>query len=131
MSRHAQALQSTLFAAMATDAELAALTGTDAVTDHPPAFAGHPAILIGAIESQPIRSFSETAEEHRVGIEIVSAGRGHRAVEAIAARMVTLLDGAALALDGATLVDLAWLESRVSRQADAHRASLSFRAVTE
>lgn len=131
MSDAKGALFSAIYAALMADAGLGALiTG---VFDRVPRGTAHPFVAFGDAASEPLDSDSPATVEHRFDLFVHSREAGQREASDIAERVRAVLDGAALAVAGHTLVALRHLETEVrsSRDRRAYRARLRFRAVTE
>jgi hypothetical protein len=130
MSDVVNALQAAIFARLDGDAALAGLIGVDAVFDHRRTGRAMPYVVISEIETS---DFGPDAEEHRLLIEAWSDKAGRAEIQAIAARIRTLLDEAEPVLSGFHLVHLQHRTSRVRREPKSRAlvAEISFRAVTE
>ena len=129
----ALALRAAVHARLMADAELGALLGGAKVFDEVPGSAREPYIVLSGIESRANGTASEAGEEHRLVLDIWSRQGGLAESLTTAARIVGLLDDAALTLDGHHLANLRWIATDARRAPDGlHRyASLRFRAVTE
>lgn len=92
-----------------------------------------PCIVFGDLETRDYSTATEQAEEHFLTLEIWSEAGGRKRAEEIAMRVRTLLDDAALTLEGMTLVSLQHRSGRSRREPKARSfvAELCFRAVTE
>ena len=115
------------------DAALVALTGGPRVYDEPPRASLPPYVVFSACEARDVSGADAPAEEHAVGLEVWSREGGLAEALKTADRVVRLLDGADLALDGFRLASLAWVSTEAARTADGglRRAEVRFRAVTE
>lgn len=129
----ANLLLQAIHARLSGDAGLAALLAPDGLRDRLSAQPDLPAVVFGAFETRDHSTATEAGEEHFLTLEVWSEAAGRRQVHEIAARLDQLLDDAALALDGASLVSLLriGLISRRDAKTRFFVAELTFRAVTE
>lgn len=129
----ANELLKSIHARLAGDAALAALIGPDGVRDRLASGRRLPCVVIGATTSNDYSTASEAGEEHFLTLEAWSDGGGRREVQEIAAMARTLLDDAALVLDGHALVSLQHRSTRTRREPKTKlfAAEMRFRAVTE
>ncbi|MEA3535545.1 DUF3168 domain-containing protein [Rhizobium sp. CC-YZS058] len=129
----ANELQAAIFARLSGDAALAGLVAGGTITDRLTTPGARPALRFGAIESGDYSTASEPGEEHRLAIEVRGEEGGHKAVQAVAARLRALLHDQALTLPSHILVNLRHQTTRTRRDGETrgHRAELMFRAVTE
>jgi hypothetical protein len=116
---YALALQRSLVAALKADAGCAALVA-GRVYDQPPQDATRPFLGIGTIVQRPLRSDCGTAATLTFSIEASSRPITSGRVEATQCgnAVQAALDGAALAVDGLTVVQLHWITTTVEREAD-------------
>jgi hypothetical protein len=133
MTASALALRAALFARLSGDAQLATLLGGPRVYDEPPRAAPAPYVVLGDLATRDLSGDEAPAHEHELALEIWSREGGLSQALRAADRVASLIDGAALALDGFRLASLAWISTDASRIAanDLRRATLAFRAVTE
>ncbi|MBL0371073.1 DUF3168 domain-containing protein [Rhizobium sp. KVB221] len=124
------ALQKAVFAVLAADAELLAIVGADGISDRRMTGRSMPYLVIAELES---RDFGPQTEEHFLTIEAWPTADGRRQVQTMAGRVRALLHDAAPLLDGAMLINLRHVSTRVRREArtKAFVAEMRFRAVTE
>lgn len=129
----ALSLRAAIRARLVADASLLALLGGARVHDEPPRAALPPYVVFGDVESIDASGDETPAQEHALLLEVWSREGGLSETLKISARVVALLDGAALTLDGCRLASLAWVFTDAGRAADQNfrRAILKFRAVTE
>ncbi|MFP5075731.1 DUF3168 domain-containing protein [Rhizobium sp. YIM 134829] len=129
----ANELQAAIFAKLSGDATLTGLIGPGGITDRLTTPGPRPSLRFGPVESADYSTSTETGEEHRLTIEVRGEEGGHRSVQAVAARLRTLLHAQPLTLVTQTLVNLRHERTRTRRDGEVrgHRAELTFRAVTE
>lgn len=129
----ALSLRAAVFQRLAGDAALAALLGGPRIYDEPPRAALPPYVVLAEIETRDLSGDAAPAHEHAFALEVWSRQGGLSEALKAADRVVRLVDGAALALDGFRLATLAWSETDAQRIADndLRRAAIRFRAVTE
>ncbi|MEB2847136.1 DUF3168 domain-containing protein [Endobacterium cereale] len=127
----ANALVKAMFARLSGDAGLQALVGPDGVRDRMVARGKMPCIVFGEIDSRD--EDGETLQVHLVTLEVWSLAEGRREAQVIAARVRELLHDAALALEGADLVNLTHRGTHTGRETKTkfQLAEMRFRAVTE
>ena len=133
MSLIALALKSAIHARLSGDAALTALVPADRILDRAPQGLAFPFLLHGPVQSDDYSDASAAGEEHRFTIEVwADAARQAQALK-IAARIVTLVDNAALTLSTGKLVGLDHRSTRTRRDGRSRAlvAELQFRAVTE
>jgi nucleoid DNA-binding protein len=130
MAGSANALQAAIFSRLTGDATLTGMIGAGAVFDRRLTGKTMPYVVLSEIATN---DFGPDAEEHLVTIEAWSDAEGRKQAQEIAARVKTLLDGAALSLTGFSLVNLTHRSTRARREPKtrAHVAQMVFRAVTE
>lgn len=89
--------------------------------------------MLAGCETTDLSGDETPAAGHALGLEVWSREGGLSEALKVSDRVVRLLDGAALALDGFRLASLAWISTDAARIADGglRRAALTFRAVTE
>lgn len=128
----AWALQQAVFATLASSSAVAEIAG-DRLFDAVPRGAAFPYIVIGDDKESDWSTSTEAGSAHALTIHIWSRAAGRREARLAAEAVVAALDGASLALDGHTLVDLRWLESETLRESDGEtvHAQLRFKALTE
>jgi hypothetical protein len=130
----ANALLRAIQTRLAADAALASLTGVGGIIDRLLARPVLPCLVIGDLESRDYSTSTEKAEEHFLTLEAWAEAGGRRRAQEIAARVVALLDDAALPLEGGiVLVNLQHRSTRSRREAKTRNfvAEMQFRAVTE
>ncbi|HJW39754.1 MAG TPA: DUF3168 domain-containing protein, partial [Rhizomicrobium sp.] len=76
---------------------------------------------------------TEPGSSHALTIHVWSRAAGRRETRLAGQAVIDALNGAALTLDGHTLIDLRWLESESIRESDGEtvHAQLRFKALTE
>jgi Protein of unknown function (DUF3168) len=134
MSAASWALQQAVFATLCASSEV-----TDAVGDPPRVFdtvprgSAFPYIVIGDDRETDWSTATEKGSEHALTVHVWSRAQGRREARLAGEAVIDALDGAELALDGHTLIDLRWLASDTQREADGEtvHAQLRFRAVLE
>lgn len=129
----ALALRTAVHQRLTGDAALGVLLGGPRVYDEPPRGTLPPYVVFSTCETTDFSGDDAPAAEHALGLEVWSREGGLSEALKVSDRLVRLLDGAALTLDGFRLVSLAWGFTDAGRAADAgfRRAALKFRAVTE
>jgi hypothetical protein len=128
------ALQQAIYATLSSDDGVKALLGDPPrVFDAPPRDAAFPYCVIGDDAASDWSTVTEQGSEHIVSAHVWSRASGHREAKLIADAVQDALDGAELSVTGQSLIDLRWLDTNVSRDADGEtvRAALRFRAVME
>jgi hypothetical protein len=128
------ALQQAIYATLSSDDGVKALLGDPPrVFDAPPRDAAFPYCVIGDDAASDWSTATEQGSEHIVSVHVWSRASGHREAKLIADAVQDALDGAELSVTGQSLIDLRWLDTNVSRDADGEtvRAALRFRAVLE
>jgi hypothetical protein len=127
------ALLQAIHQTLANDAALAAIVGTDGIRDRLLPRAKLPCVVFGEMETRDFSTASEAGEEHLLVLEIWSDGEGRRQAQEIAGLVHGLLHDAALALDGAVLVNLQQVGTRTRREPKTkfYLAEMRFRAMTE
>jgi len=128
------ALQQAIYATLAADTDLKALTGDPPrLFDFVPRESDFPYVVIGDAIQSDWSTATEDGTEHQLTINVWSRSTGHKEVKAVAEIIRSSLNNAALAISGATLIDIRHLATDFARQPDGqtYRASLRFRAVTE
>ncbi|HEY0106686.1 MAG TPA: DUF3168 domain-containing protein [Rhizomicrobium sp.] len=134
MSAASWALQQAIFAALAASDAVKAVAGDPPrVFDAVPRGSAYPYIVIGDDREADWSTATEAGSQHILTVHIWSRAPGRRETRLAAQAVIDVLDGAALALDGQTLVDLRWLDGESARESDGEtvHAQLRFRAVTE
>ncbi len=129
----AMALQVAVHEALAGDGELTALLGGARIHDDVPYAAEFPYVTIGDVTSFEAGTADAAAEEHAMTLTAWSRAGGRGEVQAVMARIRTLLHDRPLALDGHVLVNLRHVAHEARREADGRtfRGIVRFRAVTE
>ena len=134
MTAASWALQQAVFAALAADDNI-----KDVVDDPPrlydsvPRGAAFPYIVIGESRESDAGTATDSATAHTLTIHVWSRAPGTRESRIAAAAVLDALNGAQLAINGHTLVDLRWLDTDTRREGDGEtiHAALRFRALTE
>jgi hypothetical protein len=127
-------LQKAIFAALAADAELAALIGDPPrVYDDPPGASALPAVQIGDGLESDWSTQTEKGAEHDLTIHVWSRGGGRKEARMILARICGVLHVAELTVDDNTLINLRFVSSQVVRESDGetYHGIARYRAVTE
>ena len=129
----ALALRAAIHARLAGDAALVALLGGPRIYDEPPRAELPPYVALARCSAEDFSADDAPAELHGLALEVWSREGGLSEALRVADRLVRLIDGAALALDGHRLAAIAWRTTEADRFADAglRRATVTFRAVTE
>ncbi|MFD1702203.1 DUF3168 domain-containing protein [Methylopila henanensis] len=129
----ALSLRAAVFARLSSDAALSGLLGGAKIHDEPPRAALPPYVALGPMTARDVSGDLVPAVEHELALELWSREGGLAEALKAADRVVRLLDGAELALDGHRLASLAWRFTAADRatNADFRRAEIAFRAVTE
>ena len=128
------ALRGAILDAAAADAELCALMGGSLrLYDEPPRGAAPVYALFSDVRAADWSTDRERGHEQSLGIVVWSEPGGARTALAVAERLDTILDDAALTLDGHRLVNLRVTEISGERDKDTRltRVTLRLRAVTE
>ncbi|CDZ37503.1 DUF3168 domain-containing protein [Neorhizobium galegae] len=127
------ALLQAIHQTLAADAALAAIVGADGIRDRLLPRPKLPCVVFGEMETRDFSTASEAGEEHLLVLEIWSDGEGRRQAQEIAGLVHALLHDAALALEGAVLVNLQQVSMRTRREPKTkfYLAEMRFRAVTE
>ena len=133
MSAAAVELQKGVFAALAGDAELAALLGGARVFDGPPRNALPPYVHLGEASVRDWSTGTEDGFEVRFAVIAWSETAGRMQALRLAERVRTVLADADLAPDGLRLVNLTHLGTETGRaeKPEGRRAVARFRAVVE
>ena len=126
------ALQQAVYAALLADSGVAALAGTR-IFDDVPGDAAMPYVVIGEDQESDWSTATESGSQHILSIHVWSRAAGHREAKLLCETVRMALDGAALALSGATLIDLRYQTTQYTRESDGRtlRATLTFRAILE
>jgi len=132
MTSASWALQQAAFAVLATSDAVRDIAG-ERVFDAVPRGAAFPYIVVGDGSETDGATATEPGSEHVLAVHVWSRAGGHKQSKLAAAAVREALDGASLALDGHTLVDLRFRSADYNRDSDGetYRAVLRFRAVTE
>ena len=128
------ALQQAVFAELAAnDAVQEAFGDPPRVFDVAPRGAVFPYCVIGDDTMSDWSTATETGSEHLLEIRVWSRAGGHREAKLAASAVQDALDGATLAVDGETLIDIRHLGTAFTRESDGEtiRAAVRFRAVME
>jgi hypothetical protein len=127
------ALLQAIHQALANDTALTAIVGADGIRDRLLPRAKLPCVVFGELETRDFSTASEAGEEHLLVLEIWSDGEGRRQAQEIVGLVHALLHDAALALEGAVLVNLLQVGTRTRREPKTkfYLAEMRFRAVTE
>ena len=134
MSAASWALQQAIFATLSSsDAVKDAVGDPPRVFDAVPRGALFPYIVIGDDRESDWSTQTDAGSEHALTIHVWSRAAGRRETRLAGQAVIDALDGAELALDGHTLIDLRWLASESARDSDGEtvHAQLRFRAVLE
>jgi hypothetical protein len=126
------ALQQAVYAALLADGGVAALAGTR-VFDDVPGDAAMPYVVIGEDRESDWSTATESGSEHILSLHVWSRASGHKEAKLLCDAVRAALDGAALAVSGATLIDIRYQATQYSRESDGRtiRAALTFRAILE
>lgn len=118
---------------LSSDPALNAMIGADGVSDRLLPRPRLPCIVLGPMESRDASADGGAAEEHGLTLEVWSDGEGRRQGQEVAERVQALLHEAALALDGAVLVNLqvTSIRSRREPKTKFYLTQMRLRAVTE
>ncbi|MCA0433498.1 MAG: DUF3168 domain-containing protein [Proteobacteria bacterium] len=128
----ALSVQTAMRALLLADAPLLALLGGGHVFDEVPRGAKPPLVEFTAIETRDWSVMDQKAHEHMLQLAVATAERSRAAAQAICERIETVLDNAALTLEGHRLVNLRLVFWSVARSRDqSFGATLRFRAATE
>jgi hypothetical protein len=129
----ANALLQAIHQRLSADVALTGMIGPDGIRDRLLPRAALPCIVFGDMETRDFSTSTEHGEEHLLTLEIWSEGEGRRQAQTIAGLVRSLLDDAALTLDGFSLVSLLQTGVRARREPKTrfYGAEMRFRAVTE
>jgi len=123
------ALQTAIHMRLTGDAAL--MDVVSGVFDHVPESAELPYLLLGGVTASPWSSKTFSGQRHRLTVSAFSAAEGDREVKMLADLVHSLLDRAALSLDGHRLVVLGFEALQTLRDPDgARQAQLRFTALT-
>jgi hypothetical protein len=127
------ALQQAMRAALLARTALTTLLGGAHVFDELPRGAKPPFVNFTIIETRDWSTADTKAHEHFVTIEVATNSRMRDDAQAITQEIETVLDGAALSLEGQHLVNLRAIFSNVTRTKSTENfgAVMRFRAATE
>ncbi len=134
MSSASWALQQAVFATLCMSDDIKEIVGDPPrLFDAVPRSGDFPYIVVGGDGESNWDTATEAGSEHALAIHIWSRAGGRKEIKLAAEAVRECLDGASLALDGHTLVDLRYLRSEFVRDSDGEtfRATVRFRAVTE
>jgi len=129
----ALALQMALVTALRADTPLIALLGGAAIHDGAPQGTAFPHVTLADLSSLDYSDSAGEREEHFATLLVFSRAGGRREALEILAAMTAVLDNAALAVTGHTLVSLVVERTEARRQPDGKtwRGLMRVRAVTE
>jgi hypothetical protein len=130
----ALALQQAVFAALTADAGIIALLGSPPrVFDEVPRDAALPYAVIGDASETDWSTKTDHGASLLFRVQIWSRAAGYQEAKLIAGAVRAALDGAALVLSGATLIDLSFDSTSYARESDGitRCAELKFRALIE
>ena len=134
MSSASWALQQAVFATLSVNDGIKDLVGDPPrLFDAVPRSSAFPYIVVGEDAESNWDTATETGSEHSLAVHIWSRAGGRKEIKLAAEAVRDALHGAALALDGHTLIDLRFLSAAFVRESDGEtfRAVVRFRAVTE
>jgi hypothetical protein len=132
MSSASWALQQSVYATLAASTAVQdAVAGR--IYDAVPRGAALPYIVIGDDRETDWSTATEPGSAHELTIHIWSRAAGRKETRLASEAVIETLDGAALTIDGQSLIDIRWLESETQRESDGEtvHARLRFRAVLE
>lgn len=130
----AWSLQQSAFAALAADAGVIAHLGSPPrLFDEVPRDAAMPYAVIGEATESEWNTATDKGAALNFIVTVWSRGAGFKEAKQAAGAVRAALDGAALVLTGATLIDLRFETARYLRESDGitRRGELSFRALIE
>jgi len=130
----AWALQEAVFATLANDDGIKDAVGNPPrLFDAVPRGTAFPYIVIGDDKESDWSTATDRGSEHALTIHVWSRAAGRKEARLAAEAVRNALDGAELALDGQTLIDIRWLDTDVAKEPDGEtlHAKLRFRAVLE
>jgi hypothetical protein len=127
------ALQKAMRGKLIGHAPLVALLGRAAVFDDVPQGTAEPYVVLGEIATRDWSTKDGAGEEHFATLHVWSRERGKKEAYDIIAAIDAALDGAALTLDGHTLINLATTFWTVTREkpSELYRGVVRLRAATE
>lgn len=134
MSRASWALQQAVFAELSANLDVQSLLGDPPrIYDAVPRGTAFPYAVVGDGTENDWSTASDTGSEHILAFHVWSRAGGHREAKEIAATLRGALDGAALAVAGATLIGIRFISADYARESDGETwtARMRFRAVTE
>jgi hypothetical protein len=133
MSSVSLELQKAVFQTLSVDAGLTGLLGGTRIYNDVPRGAALPYVTLGESTVRDWSTGSDEGHEHLLTIAVWSRANGEREVHQILAAVEAALDGAALTVAGARLVNLRHEFSEIRRDADGEtsRGLMRLRAVTE
>jgi hypothetical protein len=132
MSAAGWALQQSVYATLVADGAVQdAVAGR--IFDAVPRDSALPYIVIGDDRETDGSTATEPGSVHELTIHIWSRAAGRKETRLASEAVIDALNGAALTIDGQTLIDIRWLESETQRESDGEtvHARLRFRAVLE
>ncbi len=127
-------LQQAVFAALAADAGVTALLGSPPrLHDEVPRDAAMPYAVLGEATEHEWNTGTSIGAVQGFTVTIWSRGAGFKEAKQIAGTVRAALEGTALALEDAALIDLRFETARYLRESDGitRRAELTFRALME
>ena len=132
MAAAAVELQKAIFAALKSDASVAALVG-NRIHDQTPAHVRFPYLTFGRSNSYDWSTGTEIGTEHLFSIHVWSKATGKTETLELMGRVEDLLRDGDLKLHGHQLVNLtpSFAESRFDEDQSLHHGLLRYRAVTE
>ena len=128
------ALQQAIFATLCSSDEIKDVAGDPPrIFDTPPRGTPFPYIVIGDDTESDWSTATEAGSEHAAVIHIWSRADGHREAKLVSDAVRDTLDGAEFNVTGQALIDIRYLETGFTREADGQtiHAVLRFRAVLE
>lgn len=128
------ALQQAIFATLCSSDEIKDVAGDPPrIFDTPPRGTAFPYIVIGDDTESDWSTATESGSEHSVVIHIWSRADSHKEAKLVSDAVRDTLDGAELNVTGQALIDIRYLETGFTREADGEtiHAVLRFRAVLE
>jgi hypothetical protein len=133
MASAAWALQRAAYQALTGDAPLVGLLGGARVYDDVPPGAALPYVVLAPASDRDWSTGTDTGREVTLTVHVWSTARGHREVQEIMARLIVVLEGPAVVVDGFRLVNLRYDTSALRRDGDGEtrQGTVRFRAVME
>jgi hypothetical protein len=131
MSSSALALQTAMRDALLAHAPLLALLGGGHVFDEVPRGEQEPFVAFAGIETRDWSVQDQKGHEHFVALKVKTRSRSRKPAQQIVDEIETVLDDAALTLEGHALVNLRLTFSTVAKSNEFFGAVVRFRAATE